>query len=231
LTVVAYREPCVRVIMGAGLEAGIGNEPLGRRERKKLDMLQRIRAAAADLFREKGYDATTVEEIAERADVAKGTFFNYYPRKDALLEELGADMFASLVAEYGPVSGWPGDMRAGLLGVFLRLGELAGSDRELSKVMIVENMRTFWLRTEEAEVERAFRSILREAVEEGRNRGEFREDVDVDSAVRVVEGIYITTLVEWLRAGTPYEAYRSELTAKFDLLYGGLAVAGPGGRS
>jgi len=217
--------------MGDRLEDGTGGEPLGRRERKKLDMLRRIRAAAAELFREKGYDATTVEEIAERADVAKGTFFNYYPRKDALLEELGTDMFSCLLAEYGPVSGWSGTMRESLLGVFLRLGELAGGDRELSKVMIVENMRTYWLRTEEVEAELEFRAVLGQVVEEGRTRGEFREDLDVPVAVRVVEGIYITTLVEWLRAGTPYEAYRTELTAKFDLLYGGLTVASAGGES
>lgn len=35
--------------------------------------------AALSLFRGKGYDATTVEEITERADVAKGIFFNYLP--------------------------------------------------------------------------------------------------------------------------------------------------------
>jgi TetR/AcrR family transcriptional regulator, cholesterol catabolism regulator len=61
---------------------------LGRRERKKLAVERRIREAALELFREKGYEAATVEEIAERADVAKGTFFNYFPRKDTLLEAL-----------------------------------------------------------------------------------------------------------------------------------------------
>jgi len=36
----------------------------------------------------KRYEETTVEEITERADVAKGTFFNYFPSKEALLGEL-----------------------------------------------------------------------------------------------------------------------------------------------
>lgn len=63
--------------------------PVGRPERKKQEVEQRIREAALALFREKGYEATTVEEIAERADVAKGTFFNYFPRMDGLLGGAG----------------------------------------------------------------------------------------------------------------------------------------------
>ena len=55
--------------------------PLGRRERKKLETRQRISTAAFALFVERGYEATTVEAIAERADVAKGTVFNYFPQK------------------------------------------------------------------------------------------------------------------------------------------------------
>lgn len=61
---------------------------LSRRERKKLETRQGLLEAALALFREKGYSATTVEEITGRADVAKGTFFNYFASKEALLDEL-----------------------------------------------------------------------------------------------------------------------------------------------
>jgi len=63
-------------------------ESLSRRERKKLETHQALLTAALSLFRGKGYDATRVEEITERADVAKGTFFNYFPSKESLLGEL-----------------------------------------------------------------------------------------------------------------------------------------------
>ena len=45
---------------------------------------------AWQLFREKGYGHTTVEEITKAADVAKGTFFNYFETKETILGELGA---------------------------------------------------------------------------------------------------------------------------------------------
>lgn len=62
-------------------------QTLSRRERKKLETRQALLEAAATLFHEKGFDETTVEEITEQADVAKGTFFNYFPSKEALLVE------------------------------------------------------------------------------------------------------------------------------------------------
>ena len=53
-----------------------------RRERKKQETRLRLLRSAWQLFREKGFDNTTVEDITEAADVGKGTFFNYFATKD-----------------------------------------------------------------------------------------------------------------------------------------------------
>jgi AcrR family transcriptional regulator len=63
-------------------------QSLSRRERKKKETRQSLLEAALALFRDQGYEATTIEQITERADVAKGTFFNYFPSKQALLGDL-----------------------------------------------------------------------------------------------------------------------------------------------
>ncbi|MFJ8097230.1 TetR/AcrR family transcriptional regulator [Streptomyces griseofuscus] len=60
-------------------------QPLGRRARSKIKMKERLYTAALELFAEQGYDQTSVDEIAERADVARGTFFNHFPRKEDLI--------------------------------------------------------------------------------------------------------------------------------------------------
>ncbi len=59
--------------------------PLGRRERKKALTRATIRDAALELFLERGFDAVTVREIAEKADVTPKTVFSHFPHKEALL--------------------------------------------------------------------------------------------------------------------------------------------------
>src|SRR6516225_3488116 len=61
------------------------NQPLGLRERKKIKTRQAIRREAFRLFDANGYAATTVEQIADAADVSPSTFFRYFPSKETLL--------------------------------------------------------------------------------------------------------------------------------------------------
>ena len=59
--------------------------PVGRRERNKQEKLQRITAAARELFAEHGVDEVTTQQVAEKADIGTGTLFLYAKTKGELL--------------------------------------------------------------------------------------------------------------------------------------------------
>lgn len=62
--------------------------PLSRRERRKLELRERILETAGELFADQGFHETRVADICERADIAQKTFFNHFPTKLDLLREI-----------------------------------------------------------------------------------------------------------------------------------------------
>jgi AcrR family transcriptional regulator len=75
--------------------------PTGLRERKKAKTRAAIREHAMRLFTEQGYAATTVDQIAEAADVSQSTFFRYFPSKEdvVLSDDYDPMMVAALRAQ------------------------------------------------------------------------------------------------------------------------------------
>ena len=78
--------------------------PMGLRERKKARTRAAIRTEAMRLFRERGYAATTVEQIASAADISPATFFRYYPTKEDVVLQDDLDLLLPEAVEAQPPS-------------------------------------------------------------------------------------------------------------------------------
>jgi AcrR family transcriptional regulator len=75
-----------------------GTSVLGRRERKKAATRASISSAALELFLDRGFDAVSIRDIAEQADVAVATIFAHFSGKEALVFDDGAAVERSLIA-------------------------------------------------------------------------------------------------------------------------------------
>src|SRR5690349_16076844 len=77
----------------------VASRPVGRRERNKQQKLERITAAARELFAERGVDEVTTQEIADHADIGAGTLFLYAKSKGELLLLVQNSTYADALAQ------------------------------------------------------------------------------------------------------------------------------------
>src|SRR5215510_12980938 len=110
----------------------------GLRERNKLDKLRRIKDAAAELFILKGYDETTIREVAARADVGLGTVFVYATTKRDLLFLTVNEDLEAVVTQAAAAKHTDRSMLDGLLSIFQRYYEYFAREPALSRLCLRE---------------------------------------------------------------------------------------------
>ena len=102
-----------------------------RWERRKDARPQELLAAALDLFVERGYASTRLEDVAKRAGVSKGTLYLYFTNKEELFKAVVRDSIVPCIYEAEMhIAGFDGDtpalLRAIILGWWERLGNTRG---------------------------------------------------------------------------------------------------------
>jgi AcrR family transcriptional regulator len=192
---------------------------LSRRERKKLETRQGLLEAAHDLFRDKGYEATTVEEITGRADVAKGTFFNYFPSKEALLSEVAVWGIEKLRAALDVSQGAPASPVGRLKLLTRLLYEHHTRDMQLARQAFATRLCDPPPPPQEAR-HRLF-GFFTELVSEAQACGEIRADVNPELVGDLLRLSYFRHMVAWNSGGDwqPAEYFDYMI----DLLMDGLA--------
>ena len=118
-----------------------GTEPITRKE-KADDTRARLFFAAAALFWEQGYHATTVDQIAKKAGVAKGTFFVHFPAKSAVVTELVRIQTRAAKRERERLLAEGASPVVRLRATVMTLGERAGGSRTLSRAVLAASLES-----------------------------------------------------------------------------------------
>jgi len=189
----------------------------GLRERKKARTRAAIREHALRLFREQGYDATTVEQIAEAAEVSPSTFFRYFPTKeDVVLQDdmdlLWMDAFRAQPPDLGPIAA----MRTAVRSVFASLGaaELAQLREAMDLAMAVPAVRARMLEEFARTVQ-----IIAGAVAE--RSGRAAADFEVKALAGAVVGV---AMAAWFDQPDDLEGLGDRFERGLTLLESGLPI-------
>ncbi len=197
------------------------SSPAGRRARKSLESRHRIVECAAALFGAHGYEATTMEQIGECADVSRATVFNYFPRKEDLVlawfDSRRADIAGVLARAGDPPHDTPDRLRQ----AFRALARIFEDDPKNGRGMV-----RAWLQaggpllTSDSETTRLFAAAIRS----GQELGDIRRETDPDRAGRLLFDAYLGVLYRWVTAKHPPEDLEKSLLAVLDLLLRGIAA-------
>lgn len=193
---------------------------IGRRQRKREALHARLLSAADQLFRERGVSRTTVDDIAEAADVARQTVFNHFPYKEAFALELGAASVHRVAQRAQAML----ESAVPALEVLEAAGQWvvndAIEDREVAKVVAQELLHTDLERAERAAKHVPLEKLFEAILEQAREEGGIREDLPLDVVSSRLSCI-ITSLVAQATSCEP-SVLRRNVCISYDMLFNGL---------
>ncbi|TLM94568.1 MAG: TetR/AcrR family transcriptional regulator [Actinobacteria bacterium] len=157
--------------------------------------------AALELIGEQGFTGTTVDQIVERAGVAKGTVYYHFRSKAELVDALIGEHLAPLSERLSAAAATATEPTEQLAALVRAELEFIRDDRAFAKLLITEMWREdrVWRETLVMLSDRAL-AVLRKVIAAGVASGDFSADLDVRLAASAVFGLVATTALAWFVA-------------------------------
>lgn len=177
----------------------------------------KIISAAWELFYEQGYEDTTVEEIIERSQTSKGSFYHYFDGKDALLSSLSYlfdEEYARLQQELDPAMDAWDKLLFLNQALFTMIENRISLDllaRLLSSQLITKGNKHL------LDHDRLYFKYLRQIVREGQERGQLTEELTVNEIVKLYALTERALMYDWCLCGGEYSltAYAQRMLPMF----------------
>lgn len=187
------------------------------RERKRAATRARLFDVALSLFAERGYEATTIDQVAEGAEVSRATAFNYFPRKEDFLLEWGARRRQETRARLAAL-----DEDSAVAAIETALSGLAAS---YAKDPHAKALVRCWLQAGGPLLVESSASaeLFSQLVRRGQSTGELAHEADAGQVGRAIFNIYLGALYDWAAADRSGAWLRRELPGAVRHLLRGLS--------
>ncbi|MFI1582275.1 TetR family transcriptional regulator [Embleya sp. NPDC020630] len=171
--------------------------PAGLRERKKIKTRRAIRREAYRLFREHGYDATTVDQIAEAAEISPSTFFRYFPSKeDVVLTDEYDPMLVEILRSAPEGTSLIRIVRSGVVDALRRIMREEGEEM-ITRMSLVVGVPALRRRSYEQQIETWRLMAETYAARTGRSA----QDFDLRVAVSSINAAMADAILTWAEGG------------------------------
>jgi AcrR family transcriptional regulator len=200
--------------------------PSDRRSRRSAELRERLFRAALDLFAEKGFAETTVEDITNAADVGKGTFFNYFPSKDHILLAFGEMQLAKLQSAVDEARRTDQPMPRFLRSLGERMTEEPTRNPAIVRALLLAYLSSTPVREAMLDLQKRVLALYSEMIQRGQKRGEILHDFPALEIAQVFRQTIFGTLLIWSLYGDGSLLRRME--AAFEVLWRGLTPRNSG---
>lgn len=180
-----------------------------RTERRKEETKKKIISIALGLFREQGFEATTMETIAETADIAKGTLYNYFPVKEAILDEYIRRNFQERnLTVTAQIQQLP-DTAARMKSVFNELLTGVQAQSVIFEKYLIYRMQHWISFHQEKDEKSGFQLLASEIVRLGQTDGELRSDLPTGILEDLCEYVFMLAVKEFYLNSENFSAPQS----------------------
>lgn len=176
-------------------EAGPGQ---GRMERKKQELRKKIITVAMNLFERQGFGTTTMEQIAEEADIARKTLYNYFPVKEAIADEYVRDVSRGLAEKTFETLGRLPDTRTRLLEALNNAYGWVEVNPEITGVVLAYRFKTSYQAGKKLEPT-GTETVMAEIIRRGQQSGEIEPGISAELMVLYLDMLRGTMVMEWLK--------------------------------
>jgi AcrR family transcriptional regulator len=196
-----------------------------RRERRGNEIRERLFRASLELFGEKGFAETTVEDITNAADVGKGTFFNYFPSKDHILLAFGEMQLAKLRLAVEEARNTSQPMPEFLRSLGERMTQEPARHPDIVRVLLLAYLSNSQVREAMLDLQDRVLALHTEMIRLGQERGEIRDDLPAAEIALVFRQTIFGTLLIWSLYGD--SSLKSRMDSAFEIIWTGLSNRTP----